>query len=108
MTEIGALSGKLEDALIRCDAVEGHAAMQPDLAVIDVNLNDPDRDGCDLVQALRADDRTRTMPVIAHTAFGDVYRQSLERVGCDSIIHKPASPTVLLEAIDELLGARGA
>ena len=80
---------------------------KPDLAVVDVNLNDPDRDGCDLVQALRSDERTRSIPIIAHTAFGDVYRQSLERVGCDSIIHKPASPTVLLEAIDELLGMRG-
>jgi hypothetical protein len=48
------------------------------------------------------------MPVIAHTAFGDVYRQSLERVGCETIIHKPSSPTVLLEAIDQLLGDREA
>jgi CheY-like chemotaxis protein len=78
---------------------------QPDLAVIDVKLSDPDRDGCDLVKALRADERTRLLPVIAHTAFGDVYRQSLERVGCETIIHKPSSPTVLLEAIDQLLGA---
>lgn len=79
---------------------------QPDLAVIDVNLGDPERDGCDLVQAFRQNPRTRSMPVIAHTAFGDVYRQSLERVGCDSIIHKPASPNVLLEAIEQLLGRR--
>jgi CheY-like chemotaxis protein len=77
---------------------------RPDLAVIDVNLNDPERDGCDLVHALREDERTRGIPVIAHTAFGDVYRQGLERVGCDSIIHKPASPNVLLDTIEQLLG----
>lgn len=81
---------------------------QPDLAVIDVNLNDPERDGCDLVQAFRQNPLTRSMPVIAHTAFGDVYRQSLERVGCDSIIHKPASPNVLLAAIEQLLGKASA
>jgi CheY-like chemotaxis protein len=85
-------------------AVEIAREKQPDLAVIDVNLNDPDRDGCDLVALLREDARTQHIPIIAHTAFGDVYRQSLERVGCQTIIHKPSSPSVLLEAIDELLG----
>lgn len=78
---------------------------QPDLAVIDVNLNDPEqRDGCDLVQALREDDRTRELPVIAHTAFGDVFHNSLERVGCQVIVHKPSSPGELLEAIEGLIG----
>jgi two-component system, cell cycle response regulator DivK len=85
-------------------AIQIAREQQPDLAVIDVNLSDPDRDGCDLVRALREDERTRMLPVIAHTAFGDVYRQSLERVGCETIIHKPSSPNVLLEAIEQLLG----
>jgi two-component system cell cycle response regulator DivK len=80
-------------------------AQQPDLAVIDIQLNDPqDRDGCDLVCALREDERTRDMPVIAHTAFGDVYREHLDQAGCASIIHKPSSPSVLLDAIVSLIG----
>lgn len=80
-------------------------AQQPDLAVIDIQLNDPqDRDGCDLVCALREDERTRDMPVIAHTAFGDVYREHLDQAGCASIIHKPSSPSVLLDAIESLIG----
>lgn len=88
------------------DALSIAVAQQPDLAIIDINLNDPqDRDGCDLVCALRENDRTRDMPVIAHTAFGDVYRDSLERAGCASIIHKPSSPAVLLEAIEALIGS---
>ncbi|MGH7446150.1 MAG: response regulator [Longimicrobiales bacterium] len=76
----------------------------PDLAVIDVNLGDPSRDGCDLVQALRDDERTRELPVIAHTAFGDVYRDSLERVGCASVIHKPSSPALLMHEIERVIG----
>ncbi|HSK20480.1 MAG TPA: response regulator [Longimicrobiales bacterium] len=87
------------------DAITVAQAQQPDLAVIDIQLNDPqDRDGCDLVCALREDERTRDMPVIAHTAFGDVYRDSLDRAGCASIIHKPSRPSVLLEAIASLIG----
>lgn len=77
---------------------------RPDLAVIDVNLGDPDRDGCDLLQAIREDERTKDMPVIAHTAFGDVYRQSLERVGCATVIHKPSSPALLMEEIERVIG----
>lgn len=90
------------------DALQIALEQLPDLAVIDVNLGDPNRDGCDLIEALRADDRTRDMPVIAHTAFGDVYRQSLERVGCNAIIHKPSSPTALLDAIEKVIGVGNA
>lgn len=87
------------------DAMAVAQAQQPDLAVIDIQLNDPqDRDGCDLVCALRDDERTRDIPVIAHTAFGDVYREHLDQAGCASIIHKPSSPSVLLEAIESLIG----
>jgi CheY-like chemotaxis protein len=87
------------------DAMSVARAQQPDLAIIDINLNDPqERDGCDLVCALRDDDRTRDMPVIAHTAFGDVYRDSLDRLGCAEIIHKPSSPALLLEGIERLIG----
>jgi CheY-like chemotaxis protein len=87
------------------DALSIALAQQPDLAVIDISLNDPqDRDGCDLVCALRDQERTRDMPVIAHTAFGDVYRDSLERAGCATIVHKPSSPAFLIEAIEGLIG----
>ncbi|HUF50183.1 MAG TPA: response regulator [Longimicrobiales bacterium] len=79
----------------------------PDLAVVDVNLGSPTHDGTDLVRALRATESTRAMPVIAHTAFGDVYRDSLDSVGCDRILHKPTNPSVLLETIEELIGPPG-
>jgi two-component system cell cycle response regulator DivK len=87
------------------DALTVAKAQQPDLAIIDINLRDPEeRDGCDLVHALREDDRTRDMPVIAHTAFGDVYRDTLDRAGCATIVHKPSSPGALLEAVEALIG----
>lgn len=87
------------------DALSIATAQQPDLAIIDINLNDPqDRDGCDLVCALREQDATRDMPVIAHTAFGDVYREGLERAGCAAIVHKPSSPAFLIEEIERLIG----
>ena len=85
-------------------ALEIAREQHPDLAVIDVNLGDMKRDGCDLVQAFRASDTEHSMPIIAHTAFGDVYREALEQAGCEAIIHKPTNPQTLLAAIEELIG----
>jgi two-component system, cell cycle response regulator DivK len=76
----------------------------PDLAVIDVNLGDPTYDGTDLVRAIRGESRTAAMPIIAHTAFADVYAEALDDAGCDRILHKPTNPKVLLNAVEELIG----
>jgi two-component system, cell cycle response regulator DivK len=76
----------------------------PDLAIVDVNLGPDQPDGCDLVAELRSHDTTRSMPIIAHTAFGDLYLDALGRAGCDRIIHKPANPARLLEAVRDLIG----
>jgi CheY-like chemotaxis protein len=85
-------------------ALEIARSRKPDLAVVDVNLGEVERDGCDLVGEFRATDPTRKMPVIAHTAFGDVYRKALEKAGCDAVIHKPTNPQVLMDAIEKLIG----
>jgi two-component system, cell cycle response regulator DivK len=84
-------------------ALEIAAEQKPDLALVDVNLGDPHLDGCDLVKAFRTSTNS-DMPVIAHTAFGDVYRRALERVGCETVIHKPTEPGVLLQAVELLIG----
>jgi two-component system, cell cycle response regulator DivK len=86
-------------------ALEIARSQQPELAVVDVNLGDPRRDGCDLVQALRHDPATAGMQVIAHTAFGDLYRRALQRAGCARVLHKPTRPSELLETVVELIGA---
>lgn len=91
-------------------AADYHSALsiateqQPDLAIIDVNLGDPVVDGTDLVKALRQDERTAGMPVIAHTAYADVYGRALQEAGCDMVIHKPTDPTVLLDAVARFIG----
>jgi two-component system, cell cycle response regulator DivK len=84
-------------------ALEIAAEQKPDLALVDVNLGDPHFDGCDLVKAFRTSSNAH-MPVIAHTAFGDVYRRALERIGCETVIHKPTNPGVLLHAVEMLIG----
>jgi CheY-like chemotaxis protein len=77
---------------------------RPDLAIVDVNLGERSRDGCELVAALREDDDTRAMPIIAHTAYGDIYRRSLQHSGCDVVVHKPSNPHTLLDSVREIIG----
>lgn len=77
---------------------------RPDIAIVDIKLGDGQRDGCDLVDAFRQAAETRDMPVIAHTAFGDVYHRALETAGCATVVHKPSNPTDLLRAIERLAG----
>jgi two-component system, cell cycle response regulator DivK len=77
---------------------------KPDLAIIDVNLGDPTYDGTDLVRAIRGESTTTRIPIIAHTAYADVYAESLADAGCDRVIHKPTNPTVLIEAVEALIG----
>jgi CheY-like chemotaxis protein len=77
---------------------------RPDLAVIDVNLGDPAYDGTDLVRAFRGESTTAHIPIIAHTAFADVYGDALARAGCDRVLHKPTNPNVLLQAVASLIG----
>jgi CheY-like chemotaxis protein len=85
-------------------ALEIATTRQPDLAVIDVNLGHGERDGCDLVQELKRRPETAGIPVIAHTAYGDVYSHSLNRAGCTRILHKPTNPNNLVAAVEQLIG----
>jgi two-component system, sensor histidine kinase and response regulator len=86
------------------DALHLARGRQPDLAVVDVNLGEGRRDGCDLVAALRDAPETADIPVIVHTAYGDVYRRALQSTGCQDIVHKPSNPRVLLAAVRRVLG----
>jgi two-component system cell cycle response regulator DivK len=78
-------------ALVATDAEVGVAlarAERPDLILMDVQL--PGMDGLAATALLKADDRTRTIPVIALTALamkGDEER--IREAGCDGYIAKP-------------------
>lgn len=85
-------------------ALEIARKQKPDVAVVDVNLGDASRDGCDLVEAFRRDPLLAGMQIIAHTAFGDLYRPALQRAGCAQILHKPTRPSDLVAAVEQLIG----
>ena len=74
----------------------------PDLILMDLSL--PDIDGWEATRRLKADDATRSIPVVALTAHamaGD--REKALEAGCDDYDTKPVELDRLLGKMQELL-----
>ena len=77
----------------------------PDLVVLDVMM--PGRDGYQVVQDLRGDDRTKLIPVILLSARAGGADASYGRqVGADDYIQKPFDSVAFTERVQALLRRR--
>jgi len=84
-------------------AVEMAEAEGPALIVMDLSL--PNVDGWEATRRLKANDRTRHIPVVAlsaHAMVGD--RETALDAGCDDYDTKPVEFQRLLDKINNLLG----
>jgi len=78
---------------------------QPDLVLLDLMM--PDMDGWEVYQQMKADEKTKDIPVIVVTAKA----QSIDKVlglhiaKVDDYIAKPFSPQELLNSVDKVFGA---
>ena len=90
------------------DAVQARAAIQtalPDLVILDWMM--PGESGVQLARALRADARTKHLPVIMLTARADeADKVNGLDAGADDYITKPFSPRELLSRVNALLRRR--
>lgn len=87
-------------------AMEAVRRASPDAIVLDVML--PGRSGYDVLEALRADVRTRAIPVLMLTARGQARdRQLAQQLGATRFMTKPFSNDALRAALRELLKAPG-
>jgi len=85
------------------EAIAKTLELRPHIITTDIGLHGG-QDGCDLCIRLKADDRTKAIPIIAITAWamgGHVERA--HRAGCDSVLIKPCLPEELLIEIRRLL-----
>ncbi len=77
----------------------------PDLVLLDLMM--PDLDGWEVYQQMKADDKTRNIPVIVVTAKA----QNIDRVlgmhiaKVDDYITKPFSPQELLNSVEKVLSS---
>ena len=74
----------------------------PDLILMDIHL--PGMDGLSVVRAMKTDDRTRRIPILALTAHamrGD--RDRFLEAGCDGYISKPIDVKTFISSIEQYL-----
>lgn len=90
------------------EAVDGESGVAmaqqalPELILMDVQL--PKMSGLDATQILKADPRTRTIPIVVITSFalsGD--REKAAAAGADNYLAKPYSPRELLALVRQYL-----
>jgi DNA-binding response OmpR family regulator len=75
----------------------------PDLILLDISL--PGMSGFDLLEQLRADEATRSLPVVMLTAHGrEVEKEKGMALGASDYITKPFSTRELVSRVQTLLG----
>jgi len=75
---------------------------QPDLILLDISL--PGMSGFDLLEQLRADEATRSLPVVMLTAHGrEVEKEKGMALGASDYITKPFSTRELVSRVQALL-----
>lgn len=84
-------------------AIAAVAEHSPDLVLMDLSM--PVLDGWAATERLRADDKTRDLPIIAlsaHAIAGEIERA--KAAGCDDFVTKPLDDEELLAKINALIG----
>jgi CheY-like chemotaxis protein len=86
------------------EALERATELVPDIILMDLAL--PRMDGWEATRRLKADARTRHIPVVALTGHALAgHADSAQKAGCDAFVTKPCLPDALVAEIKRLLGA---
>jgi two-component system, cell cycle response regulator DivK len=84
------------------EAIEKATALQPDVVIMDLSL--PIVDGWEATRRLKAERRTRDIPIIALTGHAlEGHSRGAREAGCNRFLAKPCLPETLLETVRELL-----
>jgi two-component system cell cycle response regulator DivK len=86
------------------EAVAQAFSLRPDLILMDLSL--PGMDGWEATRLLKADDRTKHIPVVALTGHALAgASEGAKRAGCDSFVTKPCLPDDLVIEVRRMLSA---
>ena len=86
------------------EALEQAFTLMPDPILMDLSL--PGMDGWEATRQLKADERTRNIPVVALTGHALAgASEGARRAGCDSFVTKPCLPDDLVVEVRRMLNA---
>jgi two-component system, cell cycle response regulator DivK len=84
------------------EAVAQAFSLRPDLILMDLSL--PGMDGWEATRVLKADERTKHIPVVALTGHALAgASEGARRAGCDSFVTKPCLPDDLVVEVRRML-----
>lgn len=86
------------------EAIAQALSLRPDLILMDLSL--PGMDGWEATRLLKADHRTKHIPVVAltgHALAGAA--EGAKKAGCDSFVTKPCLPDELVVEVRRMLSA---
>jgi CheY-like chemotaxis protein len=90
------------------EAQNGHEALEkafdllPDIILMDLSL--PGMDGWEATRRLKADEKTKAIPVVALTGHALAgHSEGAKEAGCDSFVTKPCLPDVLVLEVRKML-----
>jgi CheY-like chemotaxis protein len=86
--------------------LEATRAARPDLILVDYHM--PEMNGLAVVEALKGDAATRSVPVVAFTSGTAAEANRLVRAGCIGFIPKPFDPGTLPGLVAQFLRAPAA
>ena len=93
---------RIIEAVDGVDALKKLTTERVDLVITDINM--PMMDGLKLVTLIRANARTKTLPIVIVTTEGaEEDRKRGLALGADAYVPKPIQPSVLLKTVAELL-----
>jgi len=88
-------------------AVEILVGWVPDVILLDIHFHGLES-GLDFARGLKGNVATRTIPIIAFTAYGDRWSEAETRAaGCDGFLEKPITARMLADAVRTALERTG-
>jgi two-component system, cell cycle response regulator DivK len=95
---------RVEQAEGGTEALDKAAALHPAAIVMDLEM--PEMDGWEATRRLKADERTRHIPVVALSAHVmEGARKKASEAGCTGFLPKPCYPSQVSEELKRVLGS---
>ncbi|HEY7443953.1 MAG TPA: response regulator [Vicinamibacterales bacterium] len=86
------------------EAIDQAISLKPDVILMDLSM--PIVDGWEATRRLKADNRTKDIPVVALTGHAmSGHAEGAKGAGCDIVVTKPCLPQELVKQIRRLVGS---
>ena len=96
---------RVAEAANGLEALEKTRELMPDIILMDLAL--PKMDGWEATRRLKADEKTRHIPIVALTGHALAgHAEGARQAGCDAFVTKPCLPDALVTEIERMLSER--